>query len=415
MAIFLFKSSDETDGPSSQATRISTAVVKRDNLIISVSSTGIVEPIVTVDLKSKASGEIIDLPINEGDEVKTGQLIARLDDTTARNDHTQAQSDLEVARVALSHAKKQAERQEELYEKGLLSDVDYEAALLAREQANSDLARARAEMEDAAERLSDTVIESPIEGIILMKYVEEGHIITSGISNVSGGTVIATLADMSRVYVRASIDEVDIGQIAPGQKATVIAESYPDREFDGLVLRIHPLAKVEQNVTTFDVTIEVDNSEGLLLAGMNASIEIIAGYKEDVLLIPREALTDARSIAKMIGQSPGGMSHGGQMAGRSGSHSPGGPGSPGPGGAGEGGSHTSHPMRMVIVMKDDQPEPRRIEIGLSSFEQAEILHGLDEGDTVLTSVTSKALQDREAFVERMRSWSQLPGMEKKDK
>ena len=402
------------DEEENTATRISSSVVRRGDLVVSVSATGVIEPILTVDLKSKASGEIIEFPIEEGDRVSAGQLVCRLDDTIAANDYRQVPSDLEVAKISLSQARKQAERQNELYQEALISELDHEAALLAREEANSNLVRAKANLDDAREQLDDTVIESPPDGIVLKKYFDKGHIIASGISAVSGGTVIATIADMSRVYVRASIDEVDIGQISIGQKATVIAESYPDREFTGQVLRIHPLAKVEQNVTTFDVTIEVDNSDDLLLAGMNAGIEIIAGHRKNTLLVPREALTDARSIARIMGGPPEDMSHNRRMAPPSDRMS-GGSGAPGHGSRPDGNRENANPIRMVIQLRGGEPEPKRVEIGLSSFEEAEILSGVSEGDTVLTTVTSKALQDREEFVERIRSWNQLPGMEKKKK
>ncbi len=399
------KSESSHDGP----TKRSTAITSRGNLTIAISSTGVVEPTLTVELKSKASGEIIELPIEEGDIVSKGQLIARLDATTARNDFDQAQADLEVAKVALSQATKQAQRQKELYDRALISELDHENSVLAKEQANSNLVRAKTSMEYARERLSDTIIKSPIDGIILQKFVEKGQIIASGISAVTGGTAIAVVADMSKAYVRASVDEVDIGQIATAQKATVIAETYPDREFHGEVLQIHPMAKMEQNVTTFDVTIGVDNSEGLLMAGMNASVEIVAGFKENALLVPREALTDMRTIVRMVGVNPMGAGQGSGMR-RS-------------GGGGQGGGHpgmtgdhkSTNPKRMVIVVANGQEEPREVEIGLSSFEKAEILAGLVEGDTVLTTVTSKALQDREAFLERIRGWSQIPGMGGKKK
>lgn len=401
--VFVFnpfkKSESSDDGP----TKRSTAITTRGNLTIAISSTGVVEPTLTVELKSKASGEIMELPIEEGDIVSKGQLIARLDATTAKNDFDQAQADLEVAKVALSQATKQAQRQKELYDRALISELDYENAVLAKEEANSSLVRAKTSMEYARERLSDTIIKSPIDGIILQKFVEKGQIIASGISAVTGGTAIAMVADMSKAYVRASVDEVDIGQIATAQKATVIAETYPDREFHGEVLQIHPMAKMEQNVTTFDVTIGVDNSEGLLMAGMNASVEIVAGFKENALLVPREALTDMRTIVRMAGVNPMGAGQGSGMRSQ--------------GGGGQGGGHpgmtdnkSTNPKRMVIVVANGQEEPREVEIGLSNFEKAEILAGLAEGDTVLTTVTSKALQDREAFLERIRGWSRLPGM-----
>jgi HlyD family secretion protein len=396
----VFNSSD--DG-SSSPTKISTAVAERGNLVLTVSSTGIVEPTLTVDLKSKASGEIIELPIEEGDAVSEGKLIARLDATTTKTAYDQALADLEVARKSLSLAIKEANRADELFRQGLISELEHENAILSREQANSVLVKANAGLEDAKERLSETVIKSPIDGIVLQKYVEKGQIIASGISAVSGGTIIATVADLSRVYVTTAVDEVDIGSIKPGQKATIIAESYPDREFRGEVQRIHPQAKMEQNVTTFDVTIEVDNSEGLLMAGMNASVEITAGYVENALLIPREALTDIRAIARMMGEGAGSGLPGGMRRRPEGSE--GGM----PGGRGDRDSDGSNPVKMVIAVNNGIEDPRPIELGLSNFEQVEVLSGLSEGDTVLTTVTSKALKDREAFLERMRNWNRLPG------
>jgi HlyD family secretion protein len=396
----VFSSSDNGDRSS---VKTSTAVATRGNLVLTVNSTGIVEPILTVDLKSKASGEIIELPIEEGDAVSKGNLIAKLDATTTRYAYEQALADLEVARKSLSLAIKEAERADELYRQGLISELEHENAVLSRERANSELVKANASLEDAKERLSDTVIKSPINGIVLQKYVEQGQIIASGISAVSGGTIIATVADLSRAYVTTAVDEIDIGSIEPGQKATIIAESYPDREFAGEVLRIHPQARIEQNVTTFDVTIEVDNSERLLMAGMNASVEIIAGFVENALLIPREALTDMRTIARMIGEGAGSGPPGGMRRRPEG----------GEGGMRGGGQHDdskkSNPVKMAIVVNNGVEEPRPIELGLSNFEQVEILSGLSEGDTVLTTMTSKALKDREAFLERIRNWTRLPG------
>jgi len=401
--IILFNPFKNTVDSQDAPFRTSTAAIQRGNLIIAISSTGIIEPIQTVELKSKASGEIIEFPFEEGDPVTKGRQIVRLDPITAKNEFDQAKADLEVATVALSQAVKQTDRQKQMYDQGLISELDYENSLLAKEQANSNLIKAKTALDDAKERLSDTIIESPINGIILIKYVEEGQIIASGISAVSGGTAIAAVADMSKVSVRTSVDEVDIGQIQTGQKATVIAESYPDREFTGEVIRIHPQAKIEQNVTTFDVTIEVDNSDGLLMAGMNASVEIVAGYKENILLVPREALTDARTIARMIGVNPNGNNsrERGNLSPEQQTHN-----------SGEI-RKKSNPTKMVIVIVNGQQEPKQVEIGLSNFEQAEIISGLVEGDTVLTTVTSKALQDREKFLERIRGWNRIPGMEKK--
>jgi HlyD family secretion protein len=415
--VFVWQPFRKTDNASPQSTTVSTAVTRRGDLTISVNSTGVVEPISQVDLKSKASGEIIEFPVEEGQRISKGQLIVRLDATTAQNDHEQAVADLEVARVALEQASRQAERQAQMFLQGLISELDYDAALLAKEKANSDVVRAETTLEAAKERLSDTVIKSPIDGIMLEKHVEQGQIIASGISAVSGGTIIATIADLSKAYVKTSVDEVDIGQIQPGQKAVIIAESYPDREFEGEVLRIHPLAKTEQNVTIFEVTTLVDNAEGLLMAGMNANVEITAGSRQDVLIIPREALTDAKTMMRLAGNDGAESSRGGtrsanMVRGQGGTRARIEPGTiqastlVGPGPAKVGG-------KMVIVINNGQQEPRSVEIGISNFEEVEIISGLAEGDTVLTSVTSKALKDREEMLQRMRDWNQIPGMQRR--
>lgn len=400
---------------NSAYSRTTAAVVKRGNLVISVSSTGVIEPVQVVDLKSKASGEIIELPIEEGDSVAKGQLIARLDASTARNDFEQKSADLEVARVALSQATKQADRQLQLYKQGLISELDYENALLAKEQANSNLIRATTALEDSRERLAETTIRAPFDGIVLKKYVEIGQIIASGISAVSGGTTLATVADMSKVYVRTAVDEVDIGQIKVGMKATVVPESYPDRQFEGNVVRIIPLAKSEQNVTTFDVTILVDNTDGLLMSGMNASVEILAGHKENILLVPREALLDPRMAAQFTGSGQNPVSEG-QSENSKGSRRP---RQPAEKAAGNSESKTTptatsgNPKKLAIVQRNGQPIPVQVEIGLSNFEIAEVISGLSEGDTVLTTTISKALKDREAFMQRMRDMNQVIGVERR--
>lgn len=397
-----FKSSSSTQASSVES---STTVINKGNIIISINSTGVIEPVHTVELKSKASGEIIEFPHEEGDRVSRGELIVRLDPVTAKNVYDQAQADLEVAKAALTKAEKQASRAEKMFAQEMISEEEYEDILLEKEEANSNLVGAKTDLSDAEEQLSDTEIESPIDGIILEKLVEEGQIIASGISAVSGGTTIATVADLSKVYVRASVDEVDIGQIQPGQKAAVIAEAYPDREFEGVVKRIHPQAIVESNVTTFDVTIEINNSDELLMAGMNASVEITAGFKENVLLVPRAALTDARSMFRMVGINPSGGNGNRQVSSATSNNSR----SNSSAQPGESNSQSSKPPKMVIVTNNGQQDPRPIEIGLANFEYAEVLSGLNVGDTVLTTISSKALQDREQMLERMKRWNQLPG------
>lgn len=138
--------------------------------------------------------------------------------------------------------------------------------------------------------MEDTTITAPVDGLILQKYVESGQIIASAVSNVGGGSPIVDIADMRFVHIEAGIDEIDIGKIVVGQHATIRAEAYPDQRYAGEVTRIAPEARLEQNVTLFDVVVRVENTDGNLKSGMNATVEIVVVDVPDALTIPLAAL-----------------------------------------------------------------------------------------------------------------------------
>ncbi|MCK4784588.1 MAG: efflux RND transporter periplasmic adaptor subunit, partial [Desulfobacteraceae bacterium] len=170
--------------------------IKRGTFHSTVSASGIVKPIDRVQIKSKASGLIEELPIEEGDYVKRGALICRLDQTDVKAEVEQAQADLDIAEAELKQAQNTYNRREQLFLKKLISKEQFDQADLLLAQAKGKMLRARTSLEQAHTRLSETIVKAPIDGVILQKYVEAGQIISSGISNVSGGTPIADVADM---------------------------------------------------------------------------------------------------------------------------------------------------------------------------------------------------------------------------
>jgi HlyD family secretion protein len=392
------------------------AVAHRGDLVVSISATGIINPIEQVEVKSKASGEVITLPIEVGDYVHKGDLIARLDRNTAQNDFDQATADHAVAKVTAEQQERELKRQESLFEKGLTSESVLDAARLADEQAKAQLIRAKSALSTAKERLDDTEIHAPINGIVLTRPVEIGQIISSGTTTVTGGTLLCTIANMNEVYVVADVDETDIGKVEVGMPASINADAYPDLNLDGKVLRIAPLAKVEQNVTMFEVTSLVNNEEGLLKAGMNATVEVIMARADDALLIPAKAVTlkppprkpdvtDTSSEGALAQADQNGREHRGP-----GMRPPGGRARPN----GDGAMH--HPRgegRMVPsvqVRRNGSLEWTPVKTGLSDLDNIEILHGLAEGDTVVYSLVSGVMQAREEFRERMRNRTAVPGM-----
>lgn len=281
--------------PTGQVQRV--VPVVRDDLNLSVSANGVVQPINKVEIKSKASGQILELNFVEGQAVKKGELLIALDQTLTKNDHDQAKADLALAEASLSQSNNNYKRAQGLFEKKLISPQELDQSKVDFVRAQSQLVKAKAALSSAADRLRDTRIVAPTSGVILTKNVDPGQIIASGVSNVGGGTILATVADMDEVNVETNVDEVDIGKVKVGQQAKVVADAYPDDSFPGEVVRIAPLGKTQQNVTTFNVIILVKNLGGKLKAGMSTSVEVEIFRRQQVLLVPNEALKDPRSEA----------------------------------------------------------------------------------------------------------------------
>jgi len=385
-----------------KATTFSPQVEKviRGDIRVEVSATGIIEPINQVEIKSKASGLIEELRIEEADFVNKGDLICRLDQRDTKNLYDQSVADLEVAEATVKQSQSDFNRKKDLYEKGLISAEEFDQAKLALVQAEAQVVRVKIDVDNNDIRLKDTIVRSPIKGIILTKDVEEGQIISSGISSVTGGTLIATVADMNEIYVKADVDEVDIGRIKPGMSAQVVADAYPSQVFDGEVIRIAAQAKVVQNVTSFEVTIRVKNPNGILKAGMNTSVEIVVADKKDVILLPNEALMTLKDVQqelmkiKMATGQDAASEHIKDKAKRER------PFQSQKKGEGEGEQHiTSRNGVIVKVGNDFQPRP--VQVGISNFDHTEIVDGLNEGEEVVYTFFSRAKESSDRFRERM--------------
>jgi HlyD family secretion protein len=331
-----------------------TTQVIQGDMVVKISATGVVEPNFQVEVKSKASGEVLKFKYEEGDRIKKGQLLLQLNKSDEIRSVARAKADLAGATAKLNKAKtallsqetkyqttlKSAEsqaqeaeanlkesedklkRQEDLFQKKFASrealqeaqtafKVNQENLIQARSSVQAakdsihdievkkheiDLARvevqrAKITLAEAKERLDETEIFAPISGVLIEKLVEQGQIISSGISNVSGGTTLATLADLSRLFVIADVDETDIGSVQVGQLVKVTADAYPGRAFTGKVQRISPRGQVENSVTIFKVKIEIQGEgKGILKPMMTANVDIISKELKDVLYLPREAL-----------------------------------------------------------------------------------------------------------------------------
>ncbi|HYA52014.1 MAG TPA: efflux RND transporter periplasmic adaptor subunit, partial [Streptosporangiaceae bacterium] len=236
-----------------------------------------------------------------------GDTLVKVDRRDPTTSYNQAQADLEVAQAQAANAAAQKRRADEMFAAGVLSEQDHDNANLADANARAQLVRAQAGLQSAQDALTDCNVLAPVDGTILTKKVEAGAVITSAVRDVSGGTVLLQMADLSTVEVSALVDETDIGKVQPGMVTTITVDAYPNRPFQGTVLKIEPQSTVSQNVTMFAVLIQIPNPGGLLRPGMNAEVAIQIGQRQGVLAIPTSALRtprDVSSAAQVLGLDP---------------------------------------------------------------------------------------------------------------
>ena len=406
VAAFYFSDS-ELEPPAKPVFKI--AEVTQGPISVNISATGVVEPNFKVEVKSKASGEVLSFPMLEGDKIKKGTLLLQLDKSDEKRNVDKAQADLSSATAKLRKAEtaltlqktkyetdlktsqsevqsaitnlKDSEdkfkRQIDLFKQKVVSQESLDSAqtlykvnqqnlIQAESQfqaakdsvhditmkenevelVNTEVIRARIALEEVEERLEETEIFAPITGVIIEKLVEEGQIIASGISNVNGGTALATLADMSRLFIIADIDETDIGSIKIGHKVTITADAFSDRKFKGLVKRIAPQGLVENSITIFKVKIEVlGKGRKILKPMMSANIDIVTEHVENTVFTSRAGIRD-----------------------------------------GEQG-------KFAMVLKDDKPEKIAVKTGIRNPIHVQIVSGLIPGDQVILGDWEKALEE----------------------
>ena len=354
IAGFYFLPYDSDSNEAKLTVDFKTVETLKGELIVKISAKGVVEPNFQVEVKSKASGEVLKFTFEEGDTIKKGQALLHLDKSDETRNVAKAEADVMSGHASLKKAKtalllqktrfktdlqsarsevgeaeanlKEAEdkrnRQADLFQQKFASKevldtaetnftvnreilVQARARLQAAKEAVYDIAMkeheielARAEvqrrqiaLDEVNERLEETDIFSPISGVIIEKLVEEGQIISSGISNVSGGTALAVIADMSRLFIIADVDETDIGVVQVGQEVEVTADAFYGKTFSARVLRVAPKGLVENSITIFKVKIEiVGTGKEILKPMMTANVDIISYRVADAIYVAREAV-----------------------------------------------------------------------------------------------------------------------------
>ena len=381
--------------PEEDKNKIKTAKAELGDVQIRVTEVGSVEPQVKVDVKSVLSGKLVELLVREGDGVKRGEVLARVEpDVNQARDLSQVKNAVHEAEIGLEEAKGTYERNQGLLAQGLLSPqsglesetryktskASYDSAVEKYkivQESGVPIALATA---GSLQRLNVT---SPMDGVVIRRGVELGDTVTSGVSSFNAGTVLMTVADVGTMIIKAGINEVDIGKVHIEQPVKISLDAYPKVKFAGTIKRIAPAARLEEKVKVFDVEIGVDRQGAELRTGMTANIDVLGEQREKVLTVPVEALfrKDEKEIvyikkpeAKETAESKGFLAS-----------------------VFADGKKDGHAKPDDKDAWKEKFEVREIETGLASFDKVQIVTGLKTGEEIAVEdpTRSREKKDRE--------------------
>ena len=268
---------------------------------VTVNEVGTIEPVVKVDVKSTLSGKVTDLLVKEGDRVKRGQVLARVEpDVNQAQTLSEVRSGLTLAEIRALDAQTDLETNQRLHEEGLLADQQLKDFKVKFDTANENLAAARTKsrivvesgipLEGQISTSQRVNVVSPMDGTVVKKNVEVGQTVTSGMSSFNEGTALYTVADVGSMLIKASINEVDIGRVRLAMPVVITVDAFPYRRFDGTVSHISPAARLKEKVKVFDIEVTLKEQVVDFRAGMTANIEVRGDKVDKALGVPVEAI-----------------------------------------------------------------------------------------------------------------------------
>ena len=261
--------------------------VTRGDVQQSVTATGTVNPVTTVLVGTQVSGTIKFLYADFNSRVKKGQIIAQIDPTFYETQLAQAQANADRADAAMRDAERILNQNKALYARNLVAKNDYDSALTGYDSAKAQVAQAKAALQTAATNLSYTKIYSPVDGIVISRSVDVGQTVAASFQT---PTLFTIAQDLTKMQIDTNVAESDIGVVKVGQEVDFTVDAYPDSTFKGKVWQKRQAPITVQNVVTYDVVIQVNNSDFRLMPGMTANVSVIIETRHDVLRITNAAL-----------------------------------------------------------------------------------------------------------------------------
>jgi len=358
-----------------------TVKIERGPIVATVAATGNLSAVTTVQVGTQVSGTIQKLYVDYNSRVRKGQAIAEIDPSLfnasveqSQGNYLSAEANVLKAKVALADAERTYNRNKKLLADGIISQGDYDVAETAWQSAKAalkaaegSLAQTRGSLMQAKTNLRYSVIRSPVDGVVISRAVDVGQTVAASFQT---PTLFTIAQDLTKMQIEVSVDEADISRIKLHQQATFTVDSYPEQTFHGQVVQIRSAPVITQNVVTYVVVVNVDNSDLKLKPGMTANVTVEVAKKDDVLKLPPAAL---RFKPKAKGEAPKAKAPaGGAPAGAASREA-------GPkGGARKGGG------LQIYLLKEGKPVAVPVKTGIANNSAIEIVDGgLKEGDEVI--------------------------------
>lgn len=358
-----------------------TAPATVSDLTVEISATGTLQPLTQVDISSELSGVVREVAVAENQQVRKGDVLAKLDTSKLEAQIERAQASakaaaasVETARVTLKETEQALARASELARKGMATQQALDTAQAARDRAKAaldsaeaSLAIANADLKLQQADLAKSTIYAPIDGIVLTRSVDPGQTVASSLQ---APVLFVIAADLRKMELKAAVDEADIGQISVGQQARFTVDAFPERPFDAEIRDISYASVTTDGVVTYDARLDVDNTDMLLRPGMTATVSVVTQQAKGVLTVPSSAFryrpTETRergfSMLSMFTGRRGPMRRPGQTE-----------------------QPPAEGLRTLYVLENGQPRRVDVKIGSSDGDRTEVLSGLEEGDRVITA------------------------------
>ncbi len=350
-----------------QAVQIETETIGRATISNTVTATGTLEANVTVEVGTQVSGKIDKLYADYNSVVKKGQLIARLDTQALKSTLESSNATLAQAQAEYNYQKSKYERYKTLIQKKLIAPTDFDEVEYNYKSALASLNSAKADYEKNKTNLGYAYIYSPIDGIVLERDVEEGETVAASYST---PTLFKIANDLTRMEIEADVDEADIGQVKLNQRVEFTVDAFPDKTFSGEVTEIRLNPDTDESVVTYTVVINAPNPDKILLPGMTANAVFYVTEKKDILVVPNKALQftpDEQTLMTYREDHPEVKV---QMPSQNEK------------------SSGSDSEKTVWVKTPDAIYPQKVVVGETDEINYELLSGLNEGASVIISMTA---------------------------